>query len=140
MAHAYNPNTWGLLQECHKREASLGYTVSSRPDWARMGSHLNKTKHFKELSIARPSGTHSGGRGRQIYVSLRLAWSKKQVKRVPEQLGLLHRETLSQKNKTNKQMDIVAHAFTPSILSLSLRQPQLHSETLPQKFFLNYLL
>jgi hypothetical protein len=43
---------------------------------------------------------HSGGRGRWISVSLRSAWSTKQV---PGQPGL-HRETLSWKTKKKKSI------------------------------------
>ena len=43
---------------------------------------------------------HSGGKGRQISVSLMLAWSTKQIPRHP---GLLHKENLSEKQNKDKQ-------------------------------------
>lgn len=46
-----------------------------------------------------PSSQCCGGRGRQMCVSSRPAWSREQV---PGQSGLLHRETLFSKTKQSK--------------------------------------
>ena len=79
-----------------------------------------------------PSLGREAGRGRQISVSSRPARSTTKVSGQP---GLLHRETLSQKTKTNTQTEqekkarpVIVQAFNPRTLQSEFQDSQGYTE------------